>query len=226
MLARLSRLCARRGGITATAACLAVALTLYVAPALAQEGRLPRALDASETITYYIAPGEDGSTFRNTDRELAAWALADWQRASGGALKLTPTADEGSAVVRVYWVPADGAGQYGEMRATLVGDKRGAAVFIRPDTDALGPEIGRLARADDLFRDTIVYLTCLHELGHALGLEHTANFDDIMYFFGFGGDIPAFFGRYREQLRKRSDIANLSGLSAGDLAHLHALYGQ
>ena len=47
---------------------------------------------------------------------------------------------------------------------------------------------------------------------------------DIMYFFGFGGDIPGFFGRYRDEVRSRDDIANVSGLSAGDLTQLRALY--
>jgi hypothetical protein len=110
------------------------------------------------------------------------------------------------------------------MRSLLVGGRRGAAVFIRPDTDALGGDIARLARADPLLRDTIVYLTCLHELGHALGLAHTSAFGDIMYFFGYGGDIPRFFGRYRDQLRSRSDITNVSGLSADDVSRARALY--
>ena len=101
--------------------------------------------------------------------------------------------------MRIYWVEA-GGGQYGETRAIDVNGRRGAAVFVRPDTDALGPYIAKLARSDALFRDTIVYLTCVHQLGHALGLRHTANFADVMYFFGFGGDIPRFFMRYREQL--------------------------
>ena len=75
-----------------------------------------------------------------------------------------------------------------------------------------------------MLRDTIVYLTCLHELGHALGMEHTAEFADVMYFFGFGGDIPRFFGRYRAVLTVRDDIAGLSGLSAGDVEQLLAAY--
>lgn len=173
-------------------------------------------------VTYFIAEGMPGSEYRPADRDLATWALKAWEAGIGGALRFEPAA-EGDALVRIYWVPAS-AGQYGEMRPLLVHGRRGAAVYIRPDTSALGDEIARLARADRLLRDTIVYLTCLHELGHALGLAHTAAFADIMYFFGYGGDIPRFFGRYRDQLRSRSDIASTSGLSADDVSRVRALY--
>ena len=62
----------------------------------------------------------------------------------------------------------------------------------------------------------------LHELGHALGLMHTADQRDIMYFFGYGGDIVEYFARYRRQLRERSDIRSISGLSASDIERLMA----
>jgi predicted Zn-dependent protease len=99
-----------------------------------------------------------------------------------------------------------------------------ADVFIRPDTDGLGPDIARAARLDPLFRDTIVYLTCVHELGHAFGLPHTAAFADIMYSFQFGGDFAAYFLRFRERLGERDDIPGVSPFSAEDLAALRALY--
>jgi predicted Zn-dependent protease len=80
-----------------------------------------------------------------------------------------------------------------------------------------------LAKRDPLFRDTVVYLTCLHESGHALGLPHTAQFADIMYSFGFGGDIVEYFGRYRRELSSRQRIQDHSGISPADREKLAAL---
>jgi hypothetical protein len=153
-------------------------------------------------VPYFIDEAEAGSDARPGDRDLARWALQAWERTIGGALKFEPASKEADALLRVYFVPAT-SGQYGEMRSLALA-----------------------ARADTLMRDTIVYLTCLHELGHAVGLSHTANFDDIMYFFGYGGDIVGFFDRYRRQLRSREDIQKAPGLSLADARRVRELYAK
>jgi len=208
-------------GKSSILACIAIA-GWYSSLGNAQELATLAPLDTDGHITYFISTGTPGSEFREADRDLASWALEAWERSTNGLLRFEP-GPESSALIRVYWVPST-FGLYGEMRPIVVDGRRGAAVYIRPDTDALGEQIAQRSTEDPLFRDSVVYLTCLHELGHALGLEHTAEFSDIMYFFGFGGDILGFFGRYRDELRSRDDIANVSGLSVGDLTQLQALY--
>ena len=179
------------------------ALGLLGALALAQ---------AAEKYTYWVAPcTQVESGCQTNDPELAAWAVEAWQGASEGRLEFRRVSDPEHARIRVIWATAE-QGLYGEARPMVVDGKRGAEVYVRPAPFHTGD--------DRLLRDTIVYLTCLHETGHALGLPHTAAFDDIMYNFQYGGDIPEYFGRYRRRLQARDDIRKNSGMSDADRRHL------
>ena len=164
-------------------------------------------------VSYWIEPRAGG------DAELAEWALGAWEKASGGQLHFVKSATKEKALLRVVWTSGR-EGLYGEARPIEVNGERGAELYVRPEMDGLGPEIAAAAKKDPLLRDAIVYLTCLHESGHGLGLAHTTKFEDIMYSFGYGGDIAEYFGRYRRKLSSRPDIRKNSGMSPDDEARI------
>jgi hypothetical protein len=199
-----------------------LALAALAHPASAQSSATRSRADLQPPVTYYIARGTPESGFQEGDLTLARWALEAWGRRLDPAMKFA-AAPEDSATIRVHFVSA-AEGSYGEMRARRVGDRVVAEVYIHPDTEGLGADIAAQARQDPLFRDAIVYLTVVHELGHVFGLPHTRAFADIMYSFQYGGDFVAYFMRFRDQLEHREDIRLASPFSPADEAAFRALY--
>jgi hypothetical protein len=153
--------------------------------------------------SYWIEPCTHPETgCVKADPELARWAFDAWQVASDGRLRFVEVKQRSDAQIQLVWANPS-RDQYGE----TVGN----VIYIRIAAEGV---------TDPLLRDTIVYLTCLHESGHALGLSHTTNFDDIMYSFQYGGDIDAYFARYRRKLKSRPDIKKTPGLSEADRARI------
>jgi len=178
----------------------------------------------AETFTYWIQPCNTAEAqCEPADEELARWAMRAWEQAARGAIEFSPS-PLSKARVRLYWAPEASQGLYGESRAIEVQGKPGAEVYVMCNLHSLGPKVEELGSKDHLFRDTIVYLTAVHELGHALGLAHTRTNADIMYSFEYGGSVVDYFGRYRRKLRERDDIRDNSGLSADDQRHVQVLY--
>lgn len=181
----------------------------------------------AEEWTYWIEPctaeAVKTTACKPDDPELGKWALEAWARESGGSLAFRPSDTEQRARLRIHWANGQGS-LYGEAVPISVEGKRGADIYVLPDTRMLGREIAMATGSDPLLRDAIVYLTCLHEAGHGIGLAHTAAFPDIMYSFRYGGDIVEYFGRYRRLLTKRGDMTGHSGISDADRNVLRTRY--
>jgi hypothetical protein len=186
-------------------------------------------LHAAEEYTWWIDPCNPAlaksTACEPADATLGRWALEAWKRESNNAITLKESATAEHARIRIHWAGGTDS-LYGETQPALVDGKRGANIYVLPNLDGLGPDIAAAGHADKLFRDAVVYLTCLHESGHALGLQHTRNFADIMYAFGYGGDIVEYFQRYRRQLRTRADIPGHSGISDFDRTTIRILLRQ
>src|SRR5258708_31601911 len=182
---------------------------LNLAPPLSLAALLILAMPAAAAdVSYWIEPCSVIASLACApeDTDLARWAFAAWESASDGRLHLMESKDRATSLIRLVWAQKDG-GLYGETEGIMVQGRRSAQIHGLAEPPN---------KADRLLRDAIVYLPCLHESGHALGLSHTRAFPDIMYSFQYGGDIEEYLGRYRRKLAAREDIHKNSGMSPAD----------
>ena len=143
-------------------------------------------------------------------------AMGTWTHAAAGHFTLVKTAGRDGALVRIGFVGGDA--NYGETRPRI--DRRTGTI------DEADVHINRDVAGDALDRHIIIYLTALHEIGHALGLPHSDDFSTIMYSFRRPDDGERYFRAYRQRLRSIDEVgsAHATGLAPGDLAALRALY--
>ncbi len=146
---------------------------------------------------------------------LVARAMAAWSGIAEGRLTLERVADRATAGIRVRFVPGDRTFGETEPRVDVAGTIVSAEIALADDPGG-----------DLLTQRITVYLTALHEIGHALGLPHSDRFESIMYRFRRADDGERFFTRYRLSLRSPADIGSstASGLSDEDVRALRALY--
>ena len=156
------------------------------------------------------------SAERSDDPKFVELAMATWTRAAAGKFTFERVSDQRNANVRVAFV--DGNRNLGEASPVTA---FGTGYIVSGDV-----AIANNLVATPLEQRVIIYMTALHELGHILGLRHTAEFDDIMYFFTRPGDAERYFVGYAAKVKEQKNIGSkeFPGLSPHDLDVFAAIY--
>jgi hypothetical protein len=187
-------------------------LAAAVAAPATIRGTSPARWPAGRAVPFWIQ--KEGARERN--RELVRLALANWQAASDGLLRFEESEEFLPEGLHIYF--AGSFPDFGAAKSVVdpeTGEIRSADVIVV--SDPMG---------DRLQRDLVVYLTALHELGHALGLRHSEQRGEIMYGFHGPPDADWTFRAYRRKLRSLADIGSprASGITGADRQAIRALY--
>ena len=127
-------------------------------------------LRGDRRLTYWVQPGTDVEAWTPEHRRMVESAFTEWDHA-GLPLRLVPTRDSSAADVVVVWREQFDEPISGKTRWTH--DRRGWIHSARV-TIALHRSSGAFLRPDETRAIT------LHEVGHALGLEHTTDVANVM----------------------------------------------
>lgn len=137
-------------------------------------------------IKIYLKPGTGVPFYKVQYNDILKRSFTDWAAASGGKVQLTFVETPADANILCSWTsdPAQlaNAAESGETQLALnsKGIVRATIVFLTV------PLVAALPLTDNRLR-----VTCLHEVGHALGLTgHTRNPEDIMFFSSRISDDP------------------------------------
>jgi len=137
-------------------------------------------------LKVYLKSGTGVPFYKEQYNDILKRAFSDWANASSGKVKVAFVDSAVDANISCSWTsdPAQlaNAAESGETQLALnsKGIVRATIVFLTV------PLVAALPITDNRLR-----VTCLHEVGHALGLTgHTRNPDDIMFFSSRISDDP------------------------------------
>jgi hypothetical protein len=134
-------------------------------------------------ITFYIYPGDGVPGFESRFIDMVDAAFREWATATDGKIKFKRVTDPKQAYVSLKWT-----NDPSQLLVNLEPSQMGVTKILSDSKGANQAEIVILTKAPNAFvtfNDISVRWVLLHEVGHALGLFHSTEAEDVMFGGGY-----------------------------------------